>query len=211
MSSSVAIPMNVTSEKYVPVHKRSPSSASSSPVRQIPVSDANKRREFDSVITRDLRRVLIRSFEIPAPVYSIAELLQLSKSPLIQTSLTSERKQGIADVMAYIPQPQRQTNSRSPSPTKSGRSSSPTTKSKSGSSPTKKPKKSPVSETVSLPKADTPPSRRRSSKRRPAETNTNTNSDSGRQHHRRRQWGYAPSFHHNEDDWRAHPSIAIAA
>jgi len=189
MSSPVAIPKRVSSGKYVPVHKRSSSPTSSSPTRQTLASDGNKR----------------------PPVYSIAELLQIAKSPLVQTSLTSEQKQEIVDVMTYIPQPQRKANSRSPSPTKSGRSPSPTTtKSKRASSPTKKAKKSPAPEAVSLPKVDTPPSpRRRSSKRRLAETNTNTNSDSAHQH-RRRQWGYATSFHHNEDNWRAHPSVAIA-
>ena len=156
--------------------------------------------------------MLIRSLEIPAQVYSVTELLQISKSPLVQTSLTSERKQGIADVMSYIPQPQRQPKNGSPSPTKSSRSPSPTTtNSKRASSPTKKAKKSPAPETVSLPKVDTPPSsRHRSSKRRSAETNTPTHSDSGRQHHRR-QWGYTPSFHYNEDNWRVHPSLAVAA
>jgi len=163
-------------------------------------------------MTRDLRRVLIRSLETPAPVYFIAELLQLSKSPLVQTSLTSEQRQRISDVMAYIPQPQRQTNSTSPSPTKSSRSPSPTTtESKGVSSPTKKAKKTPAPETLPLPKVDTPPSpRRRSSKRRPAGTNTNAHPDSVQRHHRR-QWGYTPSFHYNEHDWRAHPSVAITA
>ena len=168
---------------------------------------------IQSIVTGDLRRVLIWPPEIPAPVYSITELLELSKSPLVQTCLTSERKQGIADVMAYIPQPQTQTKSSSSFPTKSNRSPSPTTKPKRTSPPTKKTKKSPTSETVSLPKVDTPstPPRHRSSKRRPAETNSNTDSDSGHQHHRRRHWGYAPSFHHNEDNWRVHPSVAITA
>lgn len=165
-----------------------------------------------SIMTCDLRLVLIRPPQTPAPVYSIAELLQLSKSPLVQTSLTSEQEAGIADVMAHIPQSQRRTKSRSPSPTESNRSSSPTTKSKKTSSPTKKAKNSPPAENLSLPKVDTPPTpRRRSSKRRPAEPNSNANSDSGHQHHRRRQWGYAPSLHYNEDNWRAHPSAAIAA
>ena len=207
MSSPIATPKQVDSKKYVPVHKRSLSSTS--------VSDANKRREFNSVSdTRDaIGQVLIRSLEIPAPVYSIAELLQLSESPLVRTSLTSEQKQGIIDVMAYIPQPRRQMNSRSPSPAKSGRSSSPTATKPKRASSTKKAKKSPASETISLPKADTPPSpRRRSSKRRPAEANTNTNTSADSAHqHRRRQWGYAPSLRHNEDNWRAHSSIAIAA
>ncbi|KAF9652747.1 hypothetical protein BDM02DRAFT_3108850 [Thelephora ganbajun] len=191
MSSPVTIPKHVTSEKYVPVHKRSPSPISTSPTRQVPAPDVNKRPS----------------------VYSITELLQLSKSPLVQTSLTSEQKQGIADVMVYIPQPQRQAKSRSPSPAKSSRSPSPTTtKSKRVSSPTKKAKRLPASETSPSPKVDTPPSpRRKSSRRRPAETNTNTSSDSGHQYHRRKQWGYAPSFHHNEDNWRVHPSVAIVA
>jgi hypothetical protein len=210
MSSLIATEERVSAGKYVPVHKRSPGSTSLS-TRQTPVSDASKRRE--SIVTGDQLRVLIRSPEIPAPVYSIAELLELSKSPLVQTSLTSEEKQGIDDVMAYIPQPRRQTKSRSPSPTKSNSFSSPTTKSKRTSSPTKKAKQSPPSESVSLPKADTPstPPRHRSSKRRPAEATPNTNPGSGHQHHRRKHWGYASSLHYNEDNWRVHPSAAIAA
>jgi len=189
MSSPIAITKRISAEKYVPVHKRSPSSTSS--MKQTPLSDANKR----------------------PPVYSIAELLELSKSPLVQTSLVPEQKQGIVDVMAYIPASQRQTKSRSSSPTESNRSSSPTTKSNRTPSPTKKAKKSPTSETVSLPKTDTlpTPSRRRSSKRRVAETSSNANSDSGHPHHTTRHWGYAPSLHHNEDNWRAHPGVAIAA
>lgn len=160
----------------------------------------------------DLRPILIRSPENPAPVYSIAELLELSNSPLVLTSLTSKQKQGVVDVMAYIPQTQRQTKSRSSSPAKSNRSPSPATKSTRTSPPIKKAKKSPLVETILLPKVDTPstPPRHRSSKRRQAETNSNTNPDSlHQQHHRTRHWGYAPSFHHNEDNWRAHPSLAI--
>lgn len=197
----------------MPVHKRSPSSTSSSLVSQTPVSDVYDRRKFDSFdVNRDLRRALIRSPETPVPVYAIAELLQLYKSPLVQTSLTSEQKQGIADVMAYVPQPQQRTKIRSPSPSKSSRSPSPTTQSKRASSPTKKAKKSPAPETVSVPNVDTPPSPRHGpSKRRLIETDTNMHSYSGLQHHRRRQWGYAPSFHHNEDNWRAHSSVAVAA
>ena len=208
MSSPIFTEERVSADKYVPVHKRSPSSTPS-PMRQNPVSDSS-RREFDH--DWRLRRVLIRSPEIPALVYSIVELLDLSKSPLVQISLTSEEKQGIADVMAYIPQPQRRTKSRSPSPTNSKRPSSPTTKSKRISSPTKKANKTPTSETVSLPKPDTPltPPCHVSSKRRPAETTSNANPDSGHQHHRSRHWGYTPSLHYNEDNWRAHPSLVIA-
>ena len=150
----------------------------------------------------------MRSPEIPVPVYSVAELMQLSNSPLVLASLTSGQKQGIADVMAYIPPLQPRPKARPPSPTGSNRSSSPTT-----SASAKRAKKSPASETVSLPKVDTPP-RRRTSKRRPASAaNANANLDPDRDHphHRRKQWGYASSFHHNEDNWRAHPSVAIAA
>jgi len=191
MSSPIAITRRISAEKYVPVHKRSPSSTSSPIMKQTPLSDANNR----------------------PPVYSIAELLELSKSPLVQTSLVPEQKQGIVDVMAYIPASQRQTKSRSSSPTESNRSSSPTTEFKRIPSPAKKAKKSPPSETVSLPKTNTPrtPPRRRSSKRRVAETSSNANSDSGHQHHTTRHWGYAPSSHHNEDNWRAHSGVAVAA
>lgn len=158
--------------------------------------------------------MLIRFIGTLAQVYSVAELLQLSKSPLVQTSLASEQKQGIIDVMSCIPhEPRRRAKNRSPSPTESGRSPSlslTTTKSRRPPSPTKKARKSPAPETVSLPKVDTPPSPHPgSSKRRLVETNATTHSDSGRHHHGRRQWGYAPSSHHNEDNWRAHPSLAI--
>lgn len=166
-----------------------------------------------SIVIFDLRQMLTRPPKIPAPVYSIAELLQLSKSPLVQTSLTSGQKQGVSDVMAYIPKSRQWAKSRSPSPTEPNEPHSPATKSK-GASSKRKAKRSPASETASLPNVNTPPTpHRRSSKRRPTETNSNPNpdADSSHQHHRRRQWGYAPSFHNNEDNWRVHPSVAVVA
>lgn len=191
MSSPISIAAPASAGKYVPVHKRPPSSTSSSPMRQTPVSDASKR----------------------PPIYSIGELLQLAKSPLVQTSLTPEQKQGVSDVMAYIPKSRQPGKSRSPSPTKPNEPHSPTTNSKRAPSK-RKAKRSPASETTSLPNVNTPPTpRRRSSNRRPTETNSisNPNADSSHQHHRKQQWGYAPSFHSNEDNWRAHPGVAIVA
>ena len=210
MSSPIVTDQHVGAVKYVPVHMRSPSSTPS-PMRQTPVSDANDRRKF--VHGWRSRRVLMRSPEIPAPVYSIEELLDLSKSPLVQTSLTSEKKQEIADIMARIPRSKGQLKGRPSSPTKSKGSPSPTTKSNRTSSPTKKVNKSPLPENVSLPMADTPSilPRRISSKRRLAETTSNSNPDSGHQQRASGHWGYASSFHHNEANWRDHPSLAAIA
>lgn len=53
MSSPTSIEKHISADRYVPVHKRSPSSTSL-PMRQTPVSDANRRCEFDSV-DRDWR------------------------------------------------------------------------------------------------------------------------------------------------------------